>query len=415
MHGRMKFIPKHASLMMEGRQQRIYFDILLLIVVVSIISMGYIMVVSATLHLGERDFSGDMFHYPLRQLIHIGLGILIAGIIINTPIALWQKIAPGLFFFGLFLLLLVLIPGFGVKVNGSTRWLSVAGVRVQVSELFKLIMVIYMADYISRNLSKVRASVFTMISQHGWNSLKLCVLSPIGLLGLACYLLLEEPDFGSVVVVVLITMGMLLLAGARLGIFIVIATTLALLGGLLIYNEAYRFKRWVAFMDPWADPLDTGYQLVQALIAFGRGEILGVGLGSGVQKLYYLPEAHTDFLFSVLGEEMGLIGVVVVISLFTLLTWRAFMIGFAANQLGKTFAAFLSYGFAIWFGFQAFVNMAVNMGMLPTKGLTLPLMSYGGGSIVVMCVAVALLFRVHSETISLQLNPPSKRSKWQRR
>lgn len=408
----MKFIPKYGSLMMEGRgEQRIYFDVLLLVVIASILSIGFVMVVSASLHLGER-LTGDSLHYPRRQLMHIGLGVVASMVVIRTPIELWQKFAPILFLFGLFLLILVLVPGFGVKVNGSTRWLSVVGVRVQASELFKLLVVIYMADYISRNLSKVRASVFTMISRHGWNSLTLCLFSPFGLLGLACFLLLLEPDFGSAVVVVLITMGMLLLAGARVGIFVVIATVLAFLGTLLVYVSPYRFKRLVAFMDPWADPLASGYQLIQALIAFGRGEILGVGLGGSVQKLYYLPEAHTDFLFSVLGEEMGLVGVVVVIGLFTLLTWRAFMIGYVANQEERLFAAFLSYGLAIWFGFQAFVNMGVNMGMLPTKGLTLPLMSYGGGSIMVMCVAVALLFRIHSENVSLRLNPPSRTQRW---
>lgn len=407
----MKFIPKHGSLLLEGRHQQIYFDVLLLAVVVSIMSIGYIMVTSASLHLGER-LSEDSLYYPRRQLIHIGLGVLIAGIIIRTPIELWQKIAPGLFFFGLFLLVLVLVPGFGVKVNGSTRWLSIAGVRVQASELFKLIAVIYMADYISRNLSKVRASVFTMIAQQGWNSVTVWIFSPFGLLALACFLLLQEPDFGSTVVVALIAMGMLLLAGARMGIFIAMAIILALVGGFLVYGEAYRFRRLAAFMDPWADPLESGYQLTQALIAFGRGEVLGVGLGGSVQKLYYLPEAHTDFLFSVLGEEMGLVGVIVVIGLFTLLTWRAFTIGYAANRENKIFAAFLAYGFAIWFGFQAFVNMGVNMGMLPTKGLTLPLMSYGGGSIVVMCIAIALLFRIHSETINLRLNPLNRRPKW---
>jgi len=221
------------------------------------------------------------------------------------------------------------------------------------------------------------------------------------LFSVACVLLLLEPDFGSAVVILMIAMGIMFLAGARLSQFVILLSSVAVLMSLLVWLSPYRLKRVTSFMDPWADPLGTGFQLTHALISFGRGEWLGVGLGSGVQKLFYLPEAHTDFIFSVIAEELGLLGVVTVIGLFSLLVWRIFAIGAAAEQAGQRFWAFVAYGLGIWFGFQSFVNMGVNMGLLPTKGLTLPLMSYGGGSIMVMCCAVALLFRVHSEVVEL--------------
>jgi len=221
-------------------------------------------------------------------------------------------------------------------------------------------------------------------------------------------LLLLEPDFGSAVVIIMIAMGIMFLAGARLSQFIVLLAVVGVLAMLLVYFSPYRLVRVTSFMDPWADPLKTGFQLVQALISFGRGEWLGVGLGSGIQKLFYLPEAHTDFLFSVIAEELGLLGVVTVIGLFSVLVWRTFAIALAAEQAGQRFSAFIAYGLGIWFGFQSFVNMGVNMGILPTKGLTLPLMSYGGGSMMIMCCAVALLFRVQSETAEINAGTPKR-------
>ena len=232
---------------------------------------------------------------------------------------------------------------------------------------------------------------------------------PFGFAGL---LLLMEPDFGSTVVIMIIAMGVMFLAGARLSPFIGLFSVGAIGASLLVYLEPYRMKRVTSFLNPWADPKDTGYQLVHALISFGRGEWWGVGLGCGIQKLFYLPEAHTDFLFSVIAEELGLAGVITVIGLFVMLVWRTFEIAAAAEALGERFSAFLAYGLGIWFGFQAFVNMGVNMGILPTKGLTLPLMSYGGGSMMVMCCAIALLFRIHSEVAEIQANKPKERSKW---
>jgi len=213
-------------------------------------------------------------------------------------------------------------------------------------------------------------------------------------------------------VIFIIAMGIMFLAGARLSLFMILLTFLGILATLLVYFEPYRMRRVTSFMNPWADAKDSGYQLVHALISFGRGEWLGVGLGSGIQKLYYLPEAHTDFLFSVIAEELGFLGVLTVISLFSLLVWRAFIIGMAAEKAREPFSAYIAYGLGIWFGFQSFVNMGVNMGILPTKGLTLPLMSYGGGSMMIMCCAVALLFRVHHEITEINANRTKEKSKW---
>jgi cell division protein FtsW len=222
-----------------------------------------------------------------------------------------------------------------------------------------------------------------------------------------------EPDFGSAVVIMIIAMGIMFLAGARLSPFIILLSSGSVLAALLVYFEPYRMKRVTSFLNPWADAKDTGYQLVHALISFGRGEWVGVGLGSGIQKLFYLPEAHTDFLFSVIAEELGLLGVLTVIGLFALLVWRTFEIAAAAEKADERFSAFIAYGLGIWFGFQSFVNMGVNMGILPTKGLTLPLMSYGGGSMMIMCCAVALIFRIQSEVTEINASMPKERSRWQ--
>ena len=379
---------------LRARIGRFHFDSMLLIVSISLLLIGYVMVASASLHLGIK-MTGDGLYYPVRQLMHIGFGVLLGVGIAAVPMRVWEEIGPRLFIAGLLLLIIVLIPGLGVKVNGSVRWLSLGGLRIQVSEVVKFFSVIYMAGYVTRHQQSVQNAAFGL-------------LKPLGLFSVASFLLLLEPDFGSAVVIIMIAMGIMFLAGARLSQFIVLLLILGVLGMLLVYFSPYRLVRVTSFMDPWADPLKTGFQLVQALISFGRGEWLGVGLGSGVQKLFYLPEAHTDFLFSVIAEELGLVGVVTVIGLFSVLVWRTFAIAVAAEQAGQRFSAFIAYGLGIWFGFQSFVNMGVNMGILPTKGLTLPLMSYGGGSMMIMCCAVALLFRVHSEIAEINAGTPKR-------
>ncbi|MDP2904356.1 MAG: putative lipid II flippase FtsW [Methylovulum sp.] len=369
---------------------RFHLDTLLLAVCVSLLLFGYVMVASSSIHLGSKMLD-NIWNYPLKQLIHIGLGVVLGSYIATVPMCNWEKIGPLLFLVGLFLLIIVMVPGLGVKVNGSTRWLSLGGLRIQVSEVVKFFAVIYMAGYVTRHQQALRESAFGL-------------LKPLFLFSIASVLLLLEPDFGSAVVILIIAMGTLFLAGARLSQFVMLFAGVGALAALVVIIEPYRMIRVTSFLNPWADPLNTGFQLVQALISFGRGEVLGVGLGSGIQKLSYLPEAHTDFLFSVVAEELGLLGVLTVVGLFSILILRAFQIGFRAEQADEPFSAYIAYGLGIWFGFQAFVNMGVNMGMLPTKGLTLPLMSYGGGSMMIMCCAVGLLFRVSSEIAEINAN-----------
>ncbi len=387
---------KHVKHSLLGR---FHFDPLLVIVSVSLLAIGYVMMASSSLHLGIKE-TGNSFYYPIRQSLHIALGLILGICVALTPIRVWEKSGQWLFIFGILLLIVVLVPGLGVKVNGSTRWLSIFGMRVQVSEVVKFFSVIYMAGYVTRHQESIRKSIFALFK-------------PIILFSGACILLLMEPDFGSAVVIMIIAMGIMFLAGARLSPFIILLSSGSVLAALLVYFEPYRMKRVTSFLNPWADAKDTGYQLVHALISFGRGEWVGVGLGSGIQKLFYLPEAHTDFLFSVIAEELGLLGVLTVIGLFALLVWRTFEIAAAAEKADERFSAFIAYGLGIWFGFQSFVNMGVNMGILPTKGLTLPLMSYGGGSMMIMCCAVALIFRIQSEVAEINASMPKERSRWQ--
>jgi cell division protein FtsW len=380
------------------KRAQFYFDPMLVSIVIALLTIGYVMVVSASLHLGEES-KHDSFHYPVRQLVHIFIGLVLGFGIIRTPMSVWERLDVKLFALGLVLLIMVLIPGLGVKVNGSIRWLSIFGFRIQVSEVVKFFSVIYMAGYVTRHEENLQGSAYGIIK-------------PLLLFSVACILLLLEPDFGSSVVILMIAMGMMFLGGARLRQFIILLALVATLAISLVIVAPYRMARLVSFIDPFKDYLNSGYQLSQALIAFGQGEWLGLGLGSGIQKLFYLPEAHTDFLFSVIAEETGLVGVVTVIGLYALLIWRAFAIGNAAEEAGQQFAAFIAYGLAIWLGFQSFVNIGVNMGILPTKGLTLPLMSYGGSSMMVMCCGIALLFRVHSETLAANVQAPYVRTTW---
>jgi cell division protein FtsW len=388
------------GLVLQWGADRFYLDTVLLAASMGLLVLGFIMVASASLHLGEK-LANDSFFFPKHQIVHIVMGLTAGIFVASRRLEFWQNSYRTLFLVGLGLLILVLIPGVGKSVNGSARWINLFIIRIQVSEIFKLIAVVYMASYISARLELVRNSVMGTVF-------------PLGLLGVAGLLLLMEPDFGATAVIMATALGMLFLAGARLWLFGTLLGVVGVLGAVLIYSSSYRLKRVLSFLDPWADPLNSGFQLTQALIAFGRGEWMGVGLGSSVQKLFYLPEAHTDFLFSVIGEELGLFGACVVIFLFCVIVWRAFVIGQLAARSGNRFGSFLAYGLGIWFGLQAFINMGVNMGMLPTKGLTLPLMSYGGGSMIVMCSALALLFRVRSEVMENFAGGNKPRSTWLR-
>lgn len=360
------------------------FDRGLLFAVAALLGLGLIMVGSASISIAASKLDQPLFYFN-RQLIFAFIGLGLAWFVMTIRLSVWREMAPLLLFVGVGLLILVLIPSVGREVNGSRRWLPFGPVNVQVAEIIKLFSIIYVADYLQRHHGQLKGSFFK-------------VFGPLILLGVAALLLLLQPDMGSVVVILSTVLAMLFLGGARLDVF---AALMAILGGLftiLVWLAPYRLQRLQTFMDPWADPFGSGFQLTQALIAFGRGDWLGVGLGSSMQKLFYLPEAHTDFLYSILAEELGLIGAMSVLILFLVFIWRALAIGRAAEMSGQVFGSQIAYGIGTWLGIQACVNMGVNMGALPTKGLTLPLMSYGGSSLVLVCIAIALLFRVDLET-----------------
>ena len=358
-------------------------DYLLLGAAVALLSLGLIMVASASMSIADKN-AGTPFYYIIRHLIAMGLALFLSLLIFRIPMKQWERSGAILYFIGLLLLVVVLIPGVGTTVNGATRWIRVAGFSIQTSEFMKLFLVIYMAGYVVRRQEEISYQL------KGF-------LKPLLLLLLAVFFIMEQPDFGTTAVLVSIAMGMLFLGGVPLYQFVALfgVVVVALIG--LVLSADYRIQRVTTFLNPWDDPFGSGYQLTQALIAFGRGEWWGVGLGNGIQKQYYLPEAHTDFLMAVIGEELGLAGTVAVIALFVLIVWRAFRIGALAEQFGERFSAFVAYGFGLWIGIQAFINIGVNVGLLPTKGLTLPLMSYGGNSLIVASLVITLLLRIDYE------------------
>ena len=363
---------------------RLRWDPWLLGCVAALVGLGLVMVYSASVSSAERTF-GNGFYYFLRQLGSVVVGSMLMYLVMHTPLRLWERAGPYLLLLGLALLVLVLVPGFGVNINGSSRWIRLGLVNLQPSEFIKLFLIIYVAGYFVRKQEELQN--FT----HGIATIAL-VLMATGIL------LLQEPDLGAVVVITMTVLGMLFLAGVRLWHFGVMTLTGISVVALLTVLAPYRLQRVVAFLDPWADPFNTGFQLVQALIAFGRGEWLGVGLGASVQKQYYLPAAHTDFLFAVTAEELGLLGVSSVILLFAMLVARAFVISRRAQDAGLLYAARLAQGIGLLLGLQAAISMGVNMGVLPTKGLTLPFMSYGGSSMLVNLAGVGLLLLIERET-----------------
>ncbi len=359
-------------------------DYPLLFSAVALITLGLVMVASASISIADREL-GNPLYYALRQAVFIGLGVGAGVLVFRLRLVLLERLGMTLLLLAIALLLLVLLPGVGVEVNGARRWINAGLFRLQVSEPAKLMFLVYLAGYLARHQDAVRSRLSGF-------------LKPVGLLGVVAVLLLVEPDFGATVVLAATVMGMIFMAGVRLGQFVGVLGAGALLLGGAALSSSYRMERLKTFLDPWADPFDSGFQLTQSLMAIGRGEWFGVGLGSSIQKLFYLPEAHTDFVFAVLAEELGLFGVLVIIALYSLLVWRAFVIAGQAVRADNPFAAHLAYGIGIWFGLQSFINIGVNMGLLPTKGLTLPLMSYGGSSMIVMCAALALLLRIDYET-----------------
>jgi cell division protein FtsW len=366
-----------------GQPRRVQIDAWLIGGVAGLLLIGLVMVASASIGIAEREL-GAPFHYFQKQLTFVLLGLAAALAAFCVPTEAWERTARIQLGLAFLLLVLVLIPGIGHEVNGSRRWVRLGFMNFQVSELARVMLLTYLASYAVRRRDELTSSF------KGF-------MKPVGVMIAAAALLLVEPDFGATTVLMATGLAVLFLAGVRFTHFMVpVAAGVGLLG-LLAVSSDYRLRRLTAFVDPWKDPLDSGYQLIQSLIAVGRGDWFGVGLGASVQKLFYLPEAHTDFVFAVLAEEFGFVGVALVILLFALVVSRALWIARNALAVGRSFQAYLAAAIGIWLGMQAFVNMGVNLGLLPTKGLTLPLFSYGGSSMLVTLAWLGVLLRIHHE------------------
>jgi cell division protein FtsW len=366
-----------------GRQQRLALDPVVVTAIFGLLLVGLVMVTSASLNVAERA-TGDAFFHFERQLLSVLLGCTIGTAMLFVPVSLWKRLAPSLLILSFALLVLVLIPGLGHEVNGSRRWIRLGLLNFQPSELARWLLVTYIAIYAVRHQTELRSS------SQGF-------FKPFAVLIGAAALLLLEPDFGAAVVLCVTGTAVLFVAGARLRDFLAVCAVGSIAVAALALSSGYRMERLTAFLDPWSDPYDSGFQLTQSLIAIGRGEWFGVGLGSSIQKLFYLPEAHTDFVFAVLAEEFGLVGVVVVVVAFLTLVVRSLRLARIAADAGMPLHACLAAGFGVWVGLQAFINIGVSMGLLPTKGLTLPLLSYGRSSMLVTLAWAGMLLRVHHE------------------
>jgi cell division protein FtsW len=355
-----------------------------------LLALGIVMVYSASIAIAEggRSTGYSPTYYLVRHAFFVAISLALAVAAFQVPLRLWQQAAPTLFVAGLVLLVLVLIPGIGREVNGSRRWISLGIANLQPSEIVKVFVVLYAADY------TVRKAAFMHSLKRGFLPMFVVMLLTGGLL-------LREPDFGAFAVICVIAMGVLFLGGMNWKLFAGLFWLLVLGFLVLIWTSPYRMQRIVGFMDPWADPYGKGYQLSHALIAFGRGEWVGVGLGGSVEKLFYLPEAHTDFLLAVIAEELGFAGVAGIALLFAWIVMRAFAIGRRASMLDRYYASLVAQAIGLWIGVQVIINMGVNMGILPTKGLTLPLLSFGGSALASTCVALAILLRVDWENRQL--------------
>ena len=365
-------------------------DLLLIWSAVGLLLLGLVMVYSASIAIAEGSrFTGYQSHYfVMRHAVFLAVGLGAGLVAFQLPMARWQQLAPALFVAGVVLLIVVLIPGIGREVNGAQRWLSLGPINLQPSELMKIFAALYAADYTVRKLDAM-------------SSFKRGFLPMMAVILFVGFLLLREPDFGAFVVITTIAFGVLFLGGVNGRVFALLAIAAVIGFIILILSSPYRLERVLGFMDPWKDAFGKGYQLSHALIAFGRGEWFGVGLGGSVEKLFYLPEAHTDFLLAVIAEELGFVGVLTVVAGFAIIVHRAFAIGREAIKLERYYAGLVAQGIGLWIGVQSFINMGVNMGLLPTKGLTLPLMSFGGSGIVANCIALAILLRVDWENRQL--------------
>ncbi len=359
------------------------FDRHLQLLTLALIVIGFVAMTSASVEHAASRYD-DAFFFAKRYFFHFSLAFALSVVMYLTPVDLWERTGWLWLLFGFLLLALVLIPGVGKEVNGSRRWLGVGPLTLQASEFVKLCVIFYLAGYLVRRRDEVRQS---------WSGF----VKPMALLFAVTLLLMLEPDFGATVVTAGTAFVMIFLGGVKLGQFLLVILSCVAGGVAMVIFEPYRMKRLTAFTDPWADQFNTGYQLTQSLIAFGRGQTSGVGLGNSVQKLFYLPEAHTDFVYAIFAEEFGFIGSLLVLVLFVALIGRILFIGRYAEMMGKQFHAFVAYGIAVMISGQAFINMGVNTGLLPTKGLTLPFFSYGGSSLIVCMAMVSLVARIELE------------------
>lgn len=360
-----------------------FSDNALLIAILTLGLFGAAMIGSASMAFAAENYNNP-FHFLTRQLIFLSIGCVFGVLIFRLPLAVWEKYGPHLIITSLVFLTLVLIPGIGKEVNGSRRWIDVGAFTIQVSETVKLFVIVYLAGYL------VRRGYLVQTTFGGF-------IRPLILICVAGGLLLLEPDFGAAVVIVATAVIMLLVAGVRFSQFLAMVAVLGTVGTALVMTSSYRLRRFSSFLDPFEDPFGAGFQLTQSLIAIGSGGLTGTGFGNSVQKLFYLPEAHTDFLFAVLCEELGMLGALFLIFLYCFIVWRCFRLAKIADEQGNRFAGFIALGIGSWIGLQSFINMGVNLGILPTKGITLPLMSYGGSSAVVFAITFSLLLRVEWE------------------
>jgi cell division protein FtsW len=372
----------------QTRSRMMEYDQLLVWAILSLALIGLVMVYSASITLadGPKYANYSSNHFLVRHLISLGIATFVGFWVFKIPVKAWDKLAPYLFIFTILLLIAVLIPGIGKGVNGARRWIPLGPMNFQPSELMKFAVIIFAASYTVQRQEHLQSFVKGFV--------------PMGLaVALVGLLLMLEPDMGALMVIGIIAMGVLFLGGINAKLFGSLTLVGILIVGAVIALSEFRRQRIFAFLDPWQaeHAARKGYQLVHSLMAFGRGEWFGVGLGGSVEKLHYLPEAHTDFILAVIGEELGFVGVCVVILLFYWIVRRAFLIGRTALQLDRSFAGLCAKGIAIWIGWQAFINMGVNLGLLPTKGLTLPLVSYGGSAILMNAVAFAVLLKIDYE------------------
>ncbi len=378
MTARSTMMPFPARLRTEFK-----LDPVLLTIFMTLLLGGLVILASASITISDNA-TGNPFFYLQRQLLAAAIGSVAGLFCLFVPMRVWQSLGPLMLLLALVLLCVVLIPGVGHEVNGSRRWVRLGIMNLQVSEPARLCLLVYLAGYVVRQQKALREQFVGF-------------LRPMLVLSLGCALLLAEPDFGAAIVLLATALVMLFVAGARVRDFLLFFSAAVVAMVILAVTSPYRMKRLTGFLDPWADPFDSGFQLTQSLIAIGRGEWFGVGLGDSVQKLFYLPEAHTDFVFAVFAEEFGLLGSLVLIALFMALLWRVFRLAMRAANSERFFEAYLAMGLGTWLGLQAFINVGVNMGMLPTKGLTLPLISYGRSSLITAMIAIGLLLRIHHE------------------